>query len=244
VGRNNWSHRLFEQEHVTNDRTGNNSGHFDHHSPFRLVQNPHLDPPGTCSAMPIEKGQSSTTAFRAPASEPPRTTLRLKRRKIDYLTEIALKELGISNGTHLACESIQSTLGIRYTCICEEKLCFDTWCAWVRHTTSKAHKDWADCAQNTAKAKTLYCDLCNLICKDCESLVEHFETSIYSDRRAWRRAHIANIEKLLAKGIRVPSKLLYPEEGANNTVTAFEAAFTEQEPGGTHTPATPPSRDD
>jgi hypothetical protein len=89
------------------------------------------------------------------------------------------------------------------------------------------------------KRKILYCDLSNLICKDWEALVEHFETSIHSDRRAWRKANIDNVDRLLAKGIRVPSNLLYPEEGANNTVTAFEPAFTEEEPVGTLTPSTP-----
>jgi hypothetical protein len=70
----------------------------------RFIQNPHQDSPGTCSAVPIEKGQPSTTAFRPPASDPSGTTPRMKRRKIDYLTESALKELGNPNGTHLACE--------------------------------------------------------------------------------------------------------------------------------------------
>jgi hypothetical protein len=182
------------------------------------------------------------TAFRPPASDPSGTTPRLKRRKIDYLTESGLKDVGVSNATHLPCDSVQSVIGIRYSSICEEKLCFDSWSAWVRHTTSKAHKYWVECVQNTEKTKTIYCDLCNLICKVSDALVEHFETSIHSDRHAWRRANIANIDRLLAKGIRVPSNLLYPEEGANNEVTAFEAAFTQEEPVGTHTPSTPPSR--
>jgi hypothetical protein len=164
---------------------------------------------------------------------------RVKRRKIDCVTESALKDLGISNGTHIACDSVQSTIGIRYSCICEEKLYFDSWGAWVRHTTSKAHKYWGECVQNTEKTQNIYCNLCNLICKDWEALVQHFE---HSDRRAWRKANIANIVRLLAKGIRVRSNLQYPEEGANNQVTAFEADFTEEEPVGTHTPSTSPSR--
>jgi hypothetical protein len=108
--------------------------------------------------------------------------------------------------------------------------------------TSKAHKYWAECVQNTEKTQNIYCDLCNLICKDWEALVEHFETSIQSERRAWHKANIADVDRVLTKGIMVPSNLLYPEEGANSTVTAFEAAFTEEEPISTLTPSTPPGR--
>jgi hypothetical protein len=92
------------------------------------------------------------------------------------------------------------------------------------------------------KRKHIFCDLCNLICKDWGALFERLETSIHSDHRASRKENIANIDRILAKGIRIPSNLLYREEGANNTVTAFEAAFTEEEPVGTHTPSSPPSR--
>jgi hypothetical protein len=69
------------------------------------------------------RGNHQRQQIRPPASDPSGTTPSVKRRKIDYLTENVPKDLGIPNGTLLACESIQSTLGIRYTCICEEKLC-------------------------------------------------------------------------------------------------------------------------
>jgi hypothetical protein len=142
----------------------------------------HMDSPGACSAVPFEKGQPSTTAFRPPASDPSGMTPRVKRRKIDYLTESALKDLGISNATHLACGSVQGTFGIRHFLNMRRETFFDSWSAWVRHTTSKAHKYWAECVQNTEKTQNTYCDLPNLICKDWEALVEHFET--HSDRRA------------------------------------------------------------
>jgi hypothetical protein len=115
---NKWSNRLFKQEHITNDRTGNQSCHFHHYPPCLFVRNTHLDSPGTCSAVPFEKGQPSSTAFRPPASDPSGTTPRVKRRKINYLTESAHKDLSISNATRLACDSVQSTLGIRFSCIC------------------------------------------------------------------------------------------------------------------------------
>jgi Zinc-finger of C2H2 type len=179
-----------EQEHITNDRTGNQPCHFHHHPPCRFVRNTCLDSPGTCSVVPFEKGQPSSTAFRPPASDPSGTTPRVKRHKINYLTESARKDLSISNATHLACDSVQSTLGIRFPSICEENICFDSWSTWIRHTTSKAHKYWAECVQNTEKTQNIYCDLCNLTCKDWDALVEHFETSIHSDRRACKSVYL------------------------------------------------------